>query len=277
MFKKVLALTLLLVTTLYFTACPSGDGLLSAEEIIEKAVQAMDDVKTYQFELNMSMNMVSEAEDKTYEETIAMDYNGTFDIENGEMMLDISASVAMFAGGMEMSGAMYIIDGMAYTMIEDLELGSVWEKADMSGEYWEEMSQVKPQIEMLQAVQVEVVGSEEVKGVDCYILNFTPDIGQLLQLAMERALLSGEELNLLDMGKQVELYKDAFKDYSIKQWIAKDTYLVARAEMNISMVYPDEESSMTMETAMDLLVYNYNQPVSIVLPAGAEEAIEALE
>ena len=39
----------------------------------------------------------------------------------------------------------------------------------------------------------------------------------------------------------------------------------------------EEEGIMTMGIGMDLLAYNYNQPVSIVLPEGAEEAIEALD
>ena len=39
----------------------------------------------------------------------------------------------------------------------------------------------------------------------------------------------------------------------------------------------EEEGIMMMGIGMDLLAYNYNQPVSIALPAGAEEAIEALD
>ena len=39
----------------------------------------------------------------------------------------------------------------------------------------------------------------------------------------------------------------------------------------------EEEGIMTMGIGMDLLAYNYNQPVSIVLPTGAEETIETLD
>jgi hypothetical protein len=282
--KKVLAVTLLLVTALCFTACPDNSipGLLPpADLIIEKVPQAMSDVKTYQFELDMSIDMALEAEDEAYGETITMELGGTFDLENREMMMDVFVSLVMFAGGVEMSGEMYLIDDMLYAMNEDPELGSTWSKVEMPEGYWEEVSQIEPQVELLKAVQVEVVGSENVKGVDCYILNLIPDVEQLWQLAMQQSGVTGEEM-LPDI--DVESFQDIFKYFSLKQWIAKDTYFLIKAEMNIAMEltpetlsYPEEDGLMTMDIAMYLLAYNYNQPVSIVLPDGAEEAIGALE
>lgn len=37
---------------------------------------------------------------------------------------------------------------------------------------------------------------------------------------------------------------------------------------------PEEQGLMTMDITIDLMVYNYNQPVSIILPQEAEEALE---
>jgi len=112
------------------------------------------------------------------------------------------------------------------------------------------------------------------------MLKLTPDMAQLWQLAMQQTGMTGEEM-LPDIDE--EFLQDMFKDFSIKQWIAKDSYLLARADMAIAMEltpealdYPEEEGLMTMDIAMDLLVYNYNQPVSIVLPPEAEEATEVI-
>lgn len=41
-----------------------------------------------------------------------------------------------------------------------------------------------------------------------------------------------------------------------------------------AMGSPEEEGVFTMDITMSLLAYNYNQPVSIVLPPEAEEAVE---
>jgi len=40
------------------------------------------------------------------------------------------------------------------------------------------------------------------------------------------------------------------------------------------MGLPGEEGMLAMDIAIAFLAYNYNQPVSIVLPPEAEEAIE---
>ncbi len=72
-----------------------------------------------------------------------------------------------------------------------------------------------------------------------------------------------------------------FRSFSVKQWIAKDTYFLAKAEIDIAVElipealgFPEEEGGMIMDIPMNLLSHSYNQPVSIVLPPEAEEAIE---
>jgi hypothetical protein len=282
MFKKVLAISLALVIALSLAACgkEAGDGLglPSAEEIIEGAVQALDDIRTYQFEMNMSIDYSGEVEGEAYEMVMAMDLAGPMDLENREMIMDMTISIVMFGESMEMSAEVYLIGDMVYTMTEDPETGSMWEKSEMPEGFWEQMNQVEPQVEFLELVQVDVIGSEKVKGVDCYILQLTPDIEQLWQLAMEQAGVTGDEI-LPDIDE--EYFQEIFKSFSVKQWVAKDTYFLTKAELDMAMEltpealgYPEEEGIMTMDITIDLLAYNYNQPVSIVLPPGAEEAIE---
>jgi hypothetical protein len=281
MLKKILAVILLLVMTLCLTACPSGTGLMPAEEIIEKAVQAMEDVRTYRFEMDMSMDMELEYEGEAYEETMTMELSGALDLENQEMMMDMLMSMMVFGEDEEMSGEIYLIDDMMYVMAKYTDSDPMWVKVAMPEDYWEQMNQIEPQVELLEAVQVEVTGSENIRGVDCYALTLAPDIEQLWQLAMQQSGMAGEEM-LPEM--DLELYRDIFKDFSMKQWIAKDTYFLAKAEMSIEieatpedMGYPEEEGMMTMGITMDFLAYDYNQPVSIVLPEGAEDAIEEYE
>jgi hypothetical protein len=132
-------------------------------------------------------------------------------------------------------------------------------------------------MELLEVVQVKVIGSEKIRGVDCYVLQLTPDMEQLWQLAMQQSGATGETLP--DVGE--EFLQEVFKNFSIKQWVAKDTYFLTKAEIYMAMEltpealgYPEEEGLVTMDITMDLLAYNYNQPVSIELPPEAEEAVE---
>ena len=286
MVKKIFIASMVLIIAFSFAACTGGDegvaGLPSAQEIIDGVIKAQDDIRTYQFDMDMTMDMAVEAEDETFEQGMAMGFSGALDLENRQMIMDMTTSIEMFGEAMEISGEMYIIGDMMYTMTEDPETGSIWQKSEMPSGLWEEVNQyinqVEPQMELLQVVQVEVIGSEEVRGVDCYILQLTPDMEQLWQLAMQQSGATGEEM-LPDVGE--EFLQEAFKNFSIKQWVAKDTYFLTKVEMYMAMEltpealgYPEEEGLMTMDITMDLLAYNYNQPVSIELPPEAEEAVE---
>ena len=149
---------------------------------------------------------------------------------------------------------------------------------EMPERSWEQMRQVESQVELLEAAQVEVIGSERVRGIDCYVLQLTPDMEQLWQLAMQQAAVTGEEI-LPTVAE--EFLREMFRSFSVKQWIAKDTYFLTKAEIDMAvelapeaMGLPEEEGVLTMDIAITFLAYNYNQPVSIELPPEAEEAVE---
>ena len=145
---------------------------------------------------------------------------------------------------------------------------------------WEEMSegidlilQTEAQIELLKTAQVKVIGSEKVKGVDCYILQLTPDVEQLWQLASQQPLLTDMGVSAVDE----DILQDMFRSFSVKQWVTKDTHFLTRAEVDMALdLTPEalgvEEGQMTMDVTISMLTYNHNQPVTIVLPLEAEEA-----
>jgi len=164
-------------------------------------------------------------------------------------------------------------------MMDVPEMGPMWMKLEMPEGYWGEMSQVESQIELLEVAQVKVIGSETIEGIDCYVLQLTPDMKQLWQLAMQQPKLPGEEVP--DVAE--EFLQEMFRSVSVKQWISKDTYFLIKAEIDMVFVSTEltaeamglqEGVSLPTYISIVLLSYNYNQPVSIVLPPEAEEAIE---
>ena len=165
----------------------------------------------------------------------------------------------------------------------------VWMKEEVPAEGWEKMkgiSGLENHKELLKTAQVEVIGSEKVKGVDCYELQLTPEMTQLWQIAMRPAgeVVRGGILSTVTE----ELLEEVFRSFSVKQWIAKDTYFLMRVEIDTAMDmtmeenpeimdYFGQEGEMTMDITLSFLAYNYNQPVSIELPleaGGLEEMIE---
>ena len=282
MLKKILTVLLVLVLVLSFTACTCAKEP-SAQEIVAGVTESLGDIRTYQFDMDMTMDMAGEAEGEAFEATMAMDFSGSFDLENREMWMDITMSMAATGEDeeeveMEMEMEMYLIGDMMYVLAEIPEMDPMWVKMEMPQGYWEEMNQVEPQIELLEAAQVEVFGSEKVGGVDCYVLKLTPDVEHLWQIASQQADIIVEGEGMPDVAE--EFLQQIFRSFSVKQWVAKDTYFLTKAEIDMAveltpedMGFPEEEGIMTMDIAMDFLAYNYNQPVSIVLPPEAEEAV----
>lgn len=276
--KKILIMSLALVMTLSLTAC---NGEPSAQEIVDRVIESFDNIRTYQFDVDVTIEMAGEAEGEAVEGTMVMAASGALDTENRQVRADITMSVAM-SGEQEMEAEMemYLISDTAYMMMGELLGMPMWIKSEIPEGTWEQMSQTESQIELLKTAEVEVIGSEKVKGVDYYVLRLTPDMEQLWQLAMRQPEVTGRELP--DIAE--EFIQEMFRSFSVKQWIAKDTYFLTKAEVDMSveltpeaMGFPEEEGGITMDISMTLLAYDYNKPVSIILPPEAEEALDVTQ
>ena len=158
----------------------------------------------------------------------------------------------------------------------------MWTKYEASERDWEEMSegvalllQSEAQMVLLRTAQVEVIRSERVRGADCYLLQLTPDVEQLWQLATQQPLLANMGMSAV----AEDILQEMFRSFSVKQWVAKDTYFLTKAEVIMALELPPEdmgleEGQVTMDVTTSILVYSHNQPVSIALPPEAEEAEE---
>ncbi len=281
MWKKFLTMSLVLVMVLSFAACA---GEPSAQEIVDSVIESFDNIRTYQFDMDMTMDMAGEAEGEVLEQTVTIDNSGTLDLENVQMRADLTMNVNMVApeeDEMEMGVEMYVIDGIMYAMPKVPEEEPVWMKEEVPAEGWEVLKGIgglETYKELLETAQVEVIGSEKVKGVDCYVLQLIPDMAQLWQIAVGQGGV--DEEGILPTVPEESL-QEVIRSFSVKQWIAKGTYFLMKVEIDMAvestpevMDYLGEEGEMTIDLTMSLLAYNYNQPVSIELPPEAEEAIE---
>jgi outer membrane lipoprotein-sorting protein len=279
MWKKMVSISLVLVMVLSFTACAKEP---SAQEIIDGVMESFDNIKTYQFDLDMTMHATGVAEGDSLEHTVMMDNSGTLDLENLQMQVDLSAG----SGDEMISVESYIIDGMMYIrpeaiMPEGPGEKSMWMKQEAPIEVWERMSAssgIENYKELLRTAQVEVTGSEKVEGVDCYVLQLNPEMAELYQTAMDPAGGIGQAGMLPPVPE--ELLEEMFNSFSVKQWIAKDTHFLMKAEIDMTIEstpelvdYLGEEGETSLDITINFRAYNYNQPVTIELPPEAEEAI----
>jgi hypothetical protein len=291
--KKFLVACLVVSMVFSFTGCTEEvvEELPLAKEIVDSAIESSHNLKTYQFDTDATIAMTSNATDSEISEmTMVMHSVSLFDIENQQMQAEMSANVSVPGElEMEMDLAYYVLDDTLYLMMAAPILGTQWMKSEIPEtgvpeEFWEQMNEITTQMKLLETSTVEVLGTEKVNNVDCYILKLNPDLKQLWQWAMEQANQTGQGIPgdvEAEMESFAEILQKIFNNASIKQWIAKDSHYLARAEINLDMElspetmgFPEEEGGITLDINMILMAYNYNQPVSIILPPEAKEAEE---
>jgi len=257
------------------------EELPSAEEIVNNAIASFDDIKTYHFDMIATTDTIGEVEGQALEHTAIISISGTLDLEVVRMSSEASM-VAVMPGEDEVEERVetYIIDGMMYAKIPEAPTGeSMWIKLKVTEEAWEmqkRMSNLENYKELLETAQVEVLGSEKVEGVDCYLLQLNPKMEQLWQAAGS----GGGAVAAPTVPE--DLLQEAFNDFTVKQWMAKDTYFLMKVEMDMVMKLTSEimdylsaeEGEYSIHTTVSFLAKNYNQPVTIILPSEAEEAVE---
>jgi hypothetical protein len=305
MMRKIMAVSLVLVMALTLAAC-DGEDLPSAEELIEGMTQAVADVRTGEFDMELTMDMDVESEGESIDANVEMDASGATDIENYQMQMAMTVHVAATGEeDMDMELEMYLVDNTLYLMTDALGLmsdffgmGPTWMKLDiteleelaemegiegMPEAYWDQAELLEFQQEFFEASETEVIGSERVGGIDCYLLESNPDMEQLWQTVMEMYATTG--LETTDMPEDFADYLDEmFDSFTQRLWVAKDTYLPMKAEVEMIMEFtaeemgaPEEDGRAAVDLFMSVLIFNYNQPVSVEVPPEAENAIDILD
>ncbi len=294
MMKKVVAVTLVSIIALSASACKEEE-LPSAEEIINRAISALDDLETYQFDAEMTMEMTIEAEGETGRFTAGAECSGAMDVTNSEMMIDMNIDMAgtgEFGEDMNITARMemYLVDDTMYAKIDmpfplNGGLGSGWVKFKIPEDLREQITtsnQMESLTEMLELVEFEVTGTQKIDGAACYVLEFTPDPDALWELIVRQIQQTVEEepedTELEFLRNMLDTIADGI---SVKLWISKDTYFLTRVEYDIALDIapedlgmPEEEGKVTADMAMSFDIYEINEPVSIELPPEAEDAVE---
>lgn len=189
---------------------------------------------------------------------------------------DISMYISGVEGKQNGSGDIYIMGGWIYMKVSVPGEGVQWLKQKLSDDIWLSENQVAQQAQILRTSHNPIkLGSEEVNGVDCYIIQVTPEINTLIKSGLAEQLSEYGDVKNLDWGQVV-------KYNSAKVWIAKDKYLPTKFYWDISLeILPQELGKTTnyfdkiaINITFQMKFYDYNQPVVIQLPPEAQNAIE---
>ncbi|MBN2015117.1 MAG: hypothetical protein JW778_08050 [Candidatus Altiarchaeota archaeon] len=226
---------------------------LTAEQVRDRAVEAMENVETYSFSTDISMLMVGGEMDMGVSEAeISMDGNGKVDMKNKKMFMDMSMSMM----GMSMDMEQYIIDDIQYMKMPFFG----WVKNKTSADTWEQQDYAGLSGELMYT-QVELLSDEKLDGENCYVLKVDVDLEKMMDV-LGKQMGSTSMVSAEDLG--------SIKEAEIREWVSKDTFLVKKLFMYMNM----EEEGSTLDMNMTMTFSDYNKPVDIVLPSEAENAVD---
>lgn len=261
---KMLGAVLLCAVLLLSGAACGGEGSIApppegvlAVQVRDSTIAAEAELDTCQFDMTMDMIVTGGQTPGT----ITTDATGAIDEPSEEMYMNMYISMEVSElGDMEAWMGWYFVEGWMYMGME-MYGEEMWLKTLMTEELWEEQDIVSQQLDILLDSEVELVGTQTVGGTECYVLDVAPDLAKLWDWAQMQEWM--EE----DTGFDPE---DVISEFSVRQWIATDTYFPVKAVIEMTMTI----ESQTIDMTMTMLMYDFNEPVSIVLPPEAEDAVE---
>jgi hypothetical protein len=290
---KVLALPLMMVAilaALSFFGCrekatQSEDASqLDLPKILSDATLAMKDVSSYSYSMVMDMDMEATGGSSAGTISMSMGSDGVTDFANNQMQMNLEMSmdqdIPEMEGSVEYKAEMYVLTDWIYMKLDIAGLDQQWVKMPMSEELMQSynLNVIEQQFEPLErATQIEYIKSESVDGSDCYVLKIVPDLAAMKEWIDEQQMTS----ETFDWS-QIEKLEDIFKKLDYNVWIAKDTKLIKKMNIQMTMelssaqldVEESEFDKMTMDVEIEMTLKHYNEPVSITLPDEAENAME---
>ncbi len=251
----------------------------TAQEIVTSAVSATGKVDNYKIDTDIAMTISGLNNPVMEKMDIVMNGTSTADIKNKRMQAKMNAAMDIPGQGKQsVVMDLYMLDGWMYSRMDVPMLGQQWIKMKLPEQAWQAQNQTAQQIELLKtAVKVESLPNETVNGTACYVLKITPDAKAVMNWMLSQQFSGMDELDVDTAG-----LAESVKNVSVKEWIAKDTYLITRAEMSAffdtsslgSPTPSGSDEAVSVSMSGQVRFYDYNKGASISLPHEAENATD---
>jgi hypothetical protein len=243
--KEKRMMVLVVGAMLLFSACVS-EKQYSGADVLNKSISAMENIETYSFTVKSSMLLVGN-ESVLGGGVQATDLSWAGEVDGRNRRMHVTAEVA--SGNLTSSSEQYVIGGKQYVKIPMFG----WVMNETGEELWDTKLYTKLQPD-LSSVDPVLVGEEEVNGVRCYVIDLNLSSMEAFEAVMQQP---GATEGI-----------QAVKEASMREWIAKDSFLLMRSKTGAHVVGTGVEAYIN--TTIDFS--GYGSPMSIQLPAEAENA-----
>ena len=220
----------------------------SVEEIVGNAVNYLTNITTLEFDVDLTVDIAGEENGETVDASMVSKITGAVNVISKDGKVEMSVTLdSPGEATIEADMDMYFVDDTMYTLMEIPTLGniSMWVKSDIPPEMHGQMTQVEDQVDLLRLSEVKLIGTETVAGKVCYVLELVPNPDALWEFVSQRMAATGVPVPTLE---EETIIRDIARNYSAKQWIAIDNFLLCKAEMDMEMTISDTTMDITMTT-----------------------------
>lgn len=278
--KRLLAILLVVVAAaivayLFLTSGPKppqgpAQPLDNSKEILNRALGAVKSTTTHEYEMFGSISLSS----RVLNIAVSFIGNGAMDLNAKRMRFStewVLPSIGnLFTGGKTLMET-YVIGNTIYSSTD----GS-WVKLSSEEDLWAAPQGPMNVMNLLTTMDSKTLGTETMDGKQAYKIQVVPNIENMIRLLETVQPQSIESITPLDKKSMDEL-KRAIKELSATLWIDKVTYYPIKVELKISLLFKDVDLELGRVADINLdmnftLKQNFGEPVSIVLPAAAQNA-----
>jgi hypothetical protein len=270
-----------LLSLLAATGCAGNP--MSEEAIqrtVEEIVAANLAIETSCFDMSVNEAIAIQEASEMREVSVSGTGSGTVDYVNQRMHLVTNQTTDI--AGVSTDGAStecFVADNWMYISVGAPDTTAKWMKMRMPAGMWQQQDQVQQQVDLLKAAdEVNYLGTEDVNGVDCYVVEIVPNLASVRkmmgQMQGQMGGLGGIDLGGMDLGQMV-------KQVSMTQYIAIDGYLFMRTDQHMliemtpaALGVKAEFERLTRDISITMVFSDYNKPATIQMPQGALAATQ---
>lgn len=228
-----IAFVLLLVGASGCSALQSGGG--QAAEIRDQSTSAMQEVSSYNFTMDMSMQAQQGR-------TLDLSSTGTIDLENREMYMEMS-----FLG---QDVTQYIVGNTQYIHVMDQ-----WQQQDISDQnIWDQQNQLQQQRQIFESGEVSLEGNTTIDGEQVYEVSVQPDPSEV------------EDIVRQNQGQGAAQF--SVEDVSYTIYVRHSDYLLKRVEADMTLSVRNQQA----DAQFTMTFSDYGIDPNIQVPQDAQDA-----
>lgn len=277
------------VNTGVFTTPPAGDDELTPAQLasfLNTAINKHRSLNTYKYTMGSLTTSEIIGGNQAGKITVDSVTTGASNKAAEEMLMSIQFTIGTSGAIPEapwewqnMVQEFYVLPDWLYIKVDVQDLGVTWGKTtlEQNKKQLDKLDNIDNQINTLESPdKIEYIGSAKVDGVDCFILAVTPNNDRLIDWLKQTS--SGSIEPDWDEVAQVA---QGIKKMAYTCYITKDSHILARMVVDMEMLFLPEMigadvtdfETMSIDTAVDLKLYDFDIAWNITLPPEASSAI----